>query len=473
MLTSYNTNASYIQHLQKNNGQQPVTAPRNVSKVSSSHSAEPAPKVEAEPVTKVKAQRVGNVEATTQPVLNVKAQPPAKVVTQNITSVQKTKAKKSKSEKPTKAKKVQAITYFGLIWKKNKNDKDDGSEFRANDVILKSKDDIGSSIKPKCCLCDKAYSPEFLYVRCERCKNWFHGDSLQLEEDRIGELVGYRCCRCRRRAIPPCPHSDNYVKPEPEFSEQTVATSSVSTMLSSGKTSASADQDPLLASYGIVEPIGEETGDVDLSANTASIAPGSSQKLSIRRALAKTSGYLDQAGKSVNEYYVQNQNTPPGNGNINFSHTNEISFSEADSVGASGLLGWDFSRGTAYAAPPGFTSNRQQNRTSRGSFVPDECEREPQTYFSFTELLEADDAQLDDNAFGIATGLQGDANGSGSFVQRGVSFGGTSFMAEDGASNMNVPTNGPTPEEVACHNSTNTQPPPDPRCSVRDLRTHR
>ena len=184
MLTSYNTNASYIRPQQKSNGQQPVTAPRIVFKVSSSHSGEPAPKVEAQLlVAKVKAQQFAKVEAQptmnvkTQPVVNVKtqpfakveaqpimnekahplakveAQPLAKVATQSITSVQalpKTKAKKSKP------KKVQAITYFGLVWKKNKSDKDDGSEFRANDVILKSKDNIGSSIRPTCCLCDKA-----------------------------------------------------------------------------------------------------------------------------------------------------------------------------------------------------------------------------------------------------------------------------------------------------------------------------
>jgi len=163
-----------------------------VFKVSSSHSGEPAPKVEAQLVAKVKAQPFAKVEAQptmnvkTQPVVNVKtqpfakveaqpimnekAQPLAKVATQSITSVQalpKTKAKKSKP------KKVQAITYFGLVWKKNKSDKDDGSEFRANDVILKSKDNIGSSIRPTCCLCDKAYSPDFLYVRCEKCRSKF------------------------------------------------------------------------------------------------------------------------------------------------------------------------------------------------------------------------------------------------------------------------------------------------------------
>jgi hypothetical protein len=165
-----------------------VTAPKVVFKVGSSHSAEPTLKVEAQTVTKVKAQPVTKVK--TQPLANVEAQPIAKVESQtlakvealpitnvattNITSVPaqpKTKAKKSKSDKPKKPKKVQAITYFGLVWKKNKNDKDDGNEFRAKDVILKSKDGIGSSIKPTCCLCNKPYSPEFLYVCCERCKS--------------------------------------------------------------------------------------------------------------------------------------------------------------------------------------------------------------------------------------------------------------------------------------------------------------
>uniref|UniRef100_K3Y4M3 PHD-type domain-containing protein n=1 Tax=Setaria italica TaxID=4555 RepID=K3Y4M3_SETIT len=484
MLTSYNTNASYIRPQQKSTGQQQVTAPKIIFKVSSSHSAEPTLKVEAQTVPKVKAQPLANVEA--QPIMNVKAQPIAKVESQtlakvealpitnvatpNITSVQaepKTKAKKSKSEKSKKPKKVQAITYFGLVWKKNKNDKDDGSDFRANDVILKSKDGIGSSIKPTCCLCNKTYSPEFLYVRCERCRNWFHGDALQLEDERIDELVAYRCCRCRRRAIPQCPHSDDYIKPEPECSEQTVATSSQSTMLSSEGTFALVDQDPLLASYGIVEPTGEETVDADLSTNMVSFAPGSNKKLSIRRAQTKNCEYLDQA-RSANEYYIQNQSL--GNGNINFSHMNEYSFSEADSVHASELLGWDFSQGTAYAAPPESTATHQANDTSGGNFAIDQYE--PQTYFSFTELLEADDTQLD-NAFGMSTSLQDDGNCTGNFDQQGAGFDEMYFMIEDGASNMNFPTDDPSPDVVACYKCQNTEPPPDLKCAVCGLHIHR
>ncbi|KAL6627034.1 hypothetical protein ACP70R_030760 [Stipagrostis hirtigluma subsp. patula] len=485
MLTSYNTNSSYIRPQQKSDGQQPVTAPKIIFKVGSSHSAEPAMKTEAQPVTKVEVQSHAKVA---QPIVNVKAQPMVKVeahplakvpalpitngAIQSIASVQpqpKTKTKKPKSEKPKKPKKVQVITYFGLVWKKNKND-NDGSDFRANDVILKSKDGARSSLNPTCCLCKKPYSPDFLYVRCEKCRSWFHGDALQLEEEKIMELVAYRCCRCRRRAIPQCPHSDDYAKPEPEFSEQTVATSSQSTMLSGDETFALSDQDPLLASYGIVEPIGEETVDTDLSKNMTSFTPGSNQKLSIRRAQVKNCEYLDQAGRPGNDYYVQNQSH--GNVNISFGgHMDEVSLSEADSVDASELLGWDFSQGTAYAAPSDFTTNYQLNDTSCGSFAAEEYE--PQTFFSFTELLEADDTQLD-NAFGMSTGLQDDGNCTGSFDQQGVSFDEMAFTVEDGYSNMNFPTNDPSSDEMmSCQKCKNTQPPPDLKCAVCGLQIHR
>ncbi|CAN6304507.1 unnamed protein product [Urochloa humidicola] len=281
-LTSYHTNASYIRPQQMMNGQQPVTASKIIFKDGYSHSADPALKVGAQPVSKV-TQPFAKV--TNQPIVIVKAQPPAKlatlpitnVATQNITCVQaQPKSKKSKSGKPKRPKNLQVITYFGLVWKKNKNDKDSGNDFRANDVILRSKDGISSSMRPTCCLCNKAYSPDFLYVRCGRCRSWFHGDALQLDEEKIRELVAYVCCRCRRRTIPPCPHSADYKDPEPDFIEQTVTTSSQSTMPE--------DQDPLLSSHGIIEPIGKETWYDDLSRNMSSFPPRSNQKLSIRRA---------------------------------------------------------------------------------------------------------------------------------------------------------------------------------------------
>uniref|UniRef100_A0A0D9XP30 PHD-type domain-containing protein n=1 Tax=Leersia perrieri TaxID=77586 RepID=A0A0D9XP30_9ORYZ len=450
MLTNYNTNASFILPQQKSNVHQAVAAPKIIFKVGSSHSAEPVAKVEAHPIAKVEAQPVVKketcpiVKMETQPAANVEAHPTAKVeaqpivnsATQNIAGAQaqpKAKSKKPKPEKPRKPKKVQDIKYFGLVWKKNtvdKNSNDNGDEFRAKDVILKGKDGIGSPIKPTCCLCSKAYCPDFLYVRCERCQKWFHGDALQLKEEQIFQVVQYRCCRCRRRAIPKCPHSDDYKKPEPEFSEQTITTSSQSTMLSSEENFAVADQDPLLASYGRVEP-GEQTMDADLSMDMVNFNTGINQKLSVRRGHNKNCEYVDQASIPMDEYYIQNQSQ--GNANINFSHSNEFSLSEADGVDPSDLLGWDFSQGNACAAPSDFAANCPWNETSCGS-VADEYE--PQTYFSFTELLEADDTQFD-NTFGMSSSLQDD--GTGSLDQQGIGFDEMSFMLEDGASNMHFP----------------------------------
>ena len=135
--------------------------------------AQPVAKVETQPIWKAETQTTGKVEA--HPIPKMEAWPVTNVATQNIAEMQvqpktKTKIKKPKPEKPRKPKKVQVITYFGLVWKKQKNEKG-GEDFRANDVILKGKDGIGSSVKPDCCLCNKPYSPDFLYVRCERCKS--------------------------------------------------------------------------------------------------------------------------------------------------------------------------------------------------------------------------------------------------------------------------------------------------------------
>ncbi|KAG8091206.1 hypothetical protein GUJ93_ZPchr0011g28696 [Zizania palustris] len=445
VLTNYNTNASYIVPQQKSNGHQAVTAPKIIFKVGSSHSAGPA---------KVEPQRVATMEP--QPVVKKETWPIVKVETQTITKAE---------AQPTAKVEVRPISNLAtqnIAQTKAKPKKE-------NDVILKGKGGIGSSIKPTCCLCTKPYCPDSLYVRCEKCKKWFHGEALQLEEEKIVELVAYRCCRCRRRAIPKCPHSDDYKKPEPEFSEQTVATSSQSTMLSSEETFTAADQDPLLASYGIVEPVGEEMVDADLSMNMMNFNPDVNQKLSIRRGQVKNCEYLDQAGIPVDGYYIQNQ--PQGNANINFSHSNEFSLPEAEGgVDASELLGWDFTQGNACAAPSDFAANCPWNDSSCGSITADEYE--PQTYFSFTELLEADDTQLD-NTFGMSNGLQDDGNYTGSLDQQGISFDEMSFMIEDRSSNMPFPQIDSASDEVTCDKCKNPQPPPDLKCAVCGLHMHR
>ncbi|KAM0845395.1 hypothetical protein ACQ4PT_056399 [Festuca glaucescens] len=232
---------------------------------------------------------------------------------------------------------------------------------------------------------------------------WFHGDALRLEEERILDVVEYRCCRCRRQAIPTCPHSDDF---EPEFSEQTVATSSQSSMLCSEDT----------GSYGIFEPTGEEIFDADLSMNVARFTPGTNQKLSIRRPQGKTSGHVDQ---------------PPADANVNFSHMDKFSLSELDGVDASELPAWDHSQGS------------QWNEASRGSSATE-------TSSPFTDLLEAEDARFA-NTFGMPSGMQDNCNYTGRFVSREpVSIDDVDVMIEDGSSNMHFPANEPPPDKAPC-----------------------
>ncbi|MCD9641192.1 hypothetical protein HAX54_027261 [Datura stramonium] len=47
-----------------------------------------------------------------------------------------------------------------------------------------------------------------MYIRCETCTYWYHAEAVGLEESKISEVVGFKCCRCRRIRIPICPYLD-------------------------------------------------------------------------------------------------------------------------------------------------------------------------------------------------------------------------------------------------------------------------
>ena len=219
-------------------------------------------------------------------------------------TVEADRTAKAQMQPKIKRKNTQGITYFGLVWKKHKND---SSVLRADDVIHRSKYGVASSTKPICCLCRKPYSPDLMYIRCERCRSksispmtchcsskqfslcvilltfphldillytdWFHGDALRLEEKRIVEVVSYRCCRCRRRAIPGCPHSDDYYhkSPEPEY----IIQESSANIPSSEEAVGAEDEDPSSASFGRFK----QTVDADRSVHMESFVPGSNQEM--------------------------------------------------------------------------------------------------------------------------------------------------------------------------------------------------
>ncbi|KAI7741113.1 hypothetical protein M8C21_002132 [Ambrosia artemisiifolia] len=106
----------------------------------------------------------------------------------------------------SKASKKKSKVCLGLIWKK-RNPNDTGTEFRKNNILLKG-DPNGRLLAPMCHLCKQPYNSDLMYILCETCKNWFHAESVDLQESKVMEVFGYKCCRCRRIRVPICPHTD-------------------------------------------------------------------------------------------------------------------------------------------------------------------------------------------------------------------------------------------------------------------------
>ncbi|MED6155470.1 hypothetical protein PIB30_005674 [Stylosanthes scabra] len=95
---------------------------------------------------------------------------------------------------------------WGVIWKK-KNIDDTGEEFRLKNILLKG----GSGtphLQPTCHLCRKAYRSDLMYIHCESCSNWYHAEAVELEESKIFDVLGFKCCKCRRIKSPDCPYAD-------------------------------------------------------------------------------------------------------------------------------------------------------------------------------------------------------------------------------------------------------------------------
>ncbi|XP_060173951.1 DDT domain-containing protein PTM-like isoform X2 [Lycium barbarum] len=122
--------------------------------------------------------------------------PTASTATQKHSS----KVKPASSNLATKTK----PPHWGVIWRKQ--DEDTG-DFRFKHILLKGNSDR-DSLRPSCRLCCKPYDPYLMYIRCETCTYWYHAEAVKLEESKISEVVGFKCCRCRRIRMPICPYLD-------------------------------------------------------------------------------------------------------------------------------------------------------------------------------------------------------------------------------------------------------------------------
>ncbi|XP_058087295.1 DDT domain-containing protein PTM-like [Magnolia sinica] len=271
----------------------------------------------------------------------------------------------------------------GLIWKKKKaQTSESGTDFRLKNILLGGTVDMDPSMEPRCILCSQPYNSDLMYIRCQTCSNWYHADAVQLKEDQIFELEGFRCCKCRRKISPICP----YTNPERmktllkrasrkqgsitppvsatslrklEVGETTTPVIHLKTEnvkaenVKTENTVIEEDNDPLLFSLQNVEPITEQTPEIEPDWHTATAALSQTpQKLPVRRHL-----------KQENEEAATHETNPPIN-------TKE----EASCPGVE----WEFPVASELA-----------------DFEGGSMEFEPQTYFSFTELLSTGDERVD------------------------------------------------------------------------------
>ncbi|CAH9124208.1 unnamed protein product [Cuscuta epithymum] len=97
------------------------------------------------------------------------------------------------------------IKTWGIMWRKP-NAIDTGMDFRNKSIIRKGSTVNG--IGPSCQLCHSKYNPDLMYIHCETCQHWYHADAVELEESKVCDVMGFKCCRCRRIRIPICPYLD-------------------------------------------------------------------------------------------------------------------------------------------------------------------------------------------------------------------------------------------------------------------------
>ncbi|KAG2638880.1 hypothetical protein PVAP13_2NG621700 [Panicum virgatum] len=94
----------------------------------------------------------------------------------------------------------------GLRWTQNQHD-ERAKSFRKERVVFPSEDAEMSEVSPVCCLCEKCYSEEDIYIACEQCEDWFHGDIYSVTIENVNNLIGFKCHRCRLRSLPVCPYA--------------------------------------------------------------------------------------------------------------------------------------------------------------------------------------------------------------------------------------------------------------------------
>ncbi|CAN0916628.1 DDT domain-containing protein PTM [Linum grandiflorum] len=312
-----------------------------------------------------------------QPLVSVKIQQPSPSPASVPAAVPASAPASAPASEPASAQKHSKITSWGIIWKKTTEDT--GVDFRRKNIIVKGSPD-GNRIRPICEQCKKDYDPNLMYIFCESCAKWLHAEAVELDESRLSDVVGFKCCRCRRIRRHQCPYKEeepvtSSKKSEKKQSKKKLLKQEIQTMEydpPSTPTFLPAQQqqqlpvvpndDPLLSNILKVEQV---TSEQELESVDASEWEDSNgqwpRKLPVRRQMK------NQEGETEFHQPLESSSSIPAEPNSFVTGPMDQEY-DVTSIDWNGLGGND------------------------EGFNFEDMEFEPQTYFSFTELLEEEEA---------------------------------------------------------------------------------
>lgn len=293
---------------------------------------------------------------------------------------------------------------------------------------------------------------------CLSSADWFHADAVELDESKLSELVGFKCCRCRRIKSPRCPYNDEPEGDKPEGQKSRKRVSKQGNVgVDSGTIAESIecepttpmfpmeevlmqDDDPLLFSLSRVEQLTEHSSRVDFERNIVGQGP---QKLPVRRQVKREG---DEGISDDNIHHAESC-VPLKTNNLE-NHKEEMSCAEWD-ISGNGFEGdMQFDYGLNY----------------------EDMEFEPQTYFSFTELLASDDGGQLDGFDASGNVLVNCENQSCAVSQDGIP--GQCGMGTAGDRLELTVSENSAVNRMPCKMCSHLEPPPDLSCEICGLWIH-
>ncbi|KAE8781282.1 Increased DNA methylation 1 [Hordeum vulgare] len=156
--------------------------------------------------SKNKSQKMSD----SQPSNEAKTEPVKRISKRLYDKYMKGNSDKSEHTASCRKKKRTASHYSywldGLRWTQNTDD-EQATCFRKARIVFPSEDVKIAETSPVCCLCKKSYSRDAIYIACENCEDWFHGDIYSITIENANNLIGFKCHACRLRAVPVCPYA--------------------------------------------------------------------------------------------------------------------------------------------------------------------------------------------------------------------------------------------------------------------------